>query len=68
MKTVTIAGGREVSKRGVKLRRKRQKAANLAKRLKKGSFARKVVNSRRSSLDKRVKESDRRTTKRLNRR
>ena len=65
MKIITLAGGDKVSKRSVRLRRKRQRAASFARKRKRGSLARKAATSRKKSLSHRIKDEDKRFTRKL---
>ncbi len=65
MKIITIAGGDKISKRSVRLRNKRQRAANFARKRKRGSLVRKAATSRKKRLTHRINDEDKRFRRRL---
>ena len=65
MKIITLTGGKKVSKRSVRLRNKRGKAAKFARKRRRGSFLQKVARSRKNSLSDRIENEDRRFSKKL---
>jgi len=60
MKIITLTGGKKVSKRSVRLREKRRKAAKFARKRRRGSFLQKVGRSRKNRLSHRIKDEDKR--------
>ena len=65
MKIITLTGGDKVSKRSVRLRRKRQRAGQFARKRKRGSLIRKAATSRKNRLSHRIKDEDKRFTRKL---
>tara|TARA_R100001463_G_scaffold34902_1_gene76407 strand:+ start:120 stop:371 length:252 start_codon:yes stop_codon:yes gene_type:complete len=65
MKIITLTGGDKVSKRSVKLRRKRLKAGQFARKRKRGSVLKKAATSRKNRLSQRIKDEDKRFRRKL---
>lgn len=65
MKIITTVGGKKISQRSARLRRKRSKAAQFAAKRKKGSLLKKVARSRKNSLSDRIRNEDKRFTGKL---
>ena len=65
MKIITTAGGDKINKRSVRLRNKRQRAANFARKRKRGSLVRKAATSRKKRLTHRINDVDKRFRRRL---
>lgn len=67
MKIITTAGGKKISQRSARLRRRRQKTAAFAAKRKRGSIIKKVARSRKNSLSDRIRNEDKRFAGKLSR-